>query len=367
MIVLLVLMAGCERATPPRGGDQPAPTAEAKGRDGTTPPVSSTSEGQGPKAATPTAPAPAKGDPARPVDLGPPPGRLVDIGGRKIHMICSGSGSPTVVLEAGASSFAIDWALVQAEVARTNRVCSYDRAGSGFSDPAPGGPGGTVIADLHAALQAAGEKPPYVMVGASLGGIYVRLYQAQYPDEVAGFVFVDPAHEDRLFVTFDGKPVPVASLSAEQRRSVVPRGPMRVPRRPPQAGAPFDRLPRELYDLRLKLDQRLINSVPDSVPYDDVVASAEQERAGLAKLKQISAAKPHVLGDRPLVVLTRGVDSSEGLREVHASLARLSTNSRHTVVAGSGHEVHLFQPGAVIEAIRDVLEAVRSKKPLPAR
>jgi pimeloyl-ACP methyl ester carboxylesterase len=304
---------------------------------------------------------------AQSVDLGPPPGRLVDIGGRKIHMICTGSGSPTVILEAGASSFAIDWTLVQAEVARTNRVCAYDRAGSGFSDPAPGGPGARVAADLHAALQAAGERPPYVMVGASLGGIYVRLYQAQYPDEVAGFVFVDPAHEDRLFVNFEGKPVTVASLTAEQRRSIIAPGPMRVPRRRPQTGAPFDRLPRELYELRVKLDQRLINSVPESLPFEAVVASAEQERAGLAKLKELSATKPRALGDRPLVVLTRGVDSSQGLRDVHASLARLSTNSRQTVVAGSGHEIHLFQPGAVTQAIRDVLDAIRSKKPLPAR
>jgi pimeloyl-ACP methyl ester carboxylesterase len=205
------------------------------------------------------------------------------------------------------------------------------------------------------------------MVGASLGGIYVRLYQAQYPDEVVGFVFVDPAHEDRLFLTFEGKPVTVASLTAEQRRSIVPRGPMKVPRRPPQTGAPFDRLPRELYELRIKLDRRLIASIPESVPYEDVVASAERERAGLAKLKELSAAKPRPLGDRPLVVLTRGVDSSQGLRDVHAGLARLSTNSRHTVVAGSGHEIHLFQPGAVIQAIQDVLEALRSKKPLPAR
>jgi pimeloyl-ACP methyl ester carboxylesterase len=305
--------------------------------------------------------------PPQSADLGPPPGRLVDIGGRKIHMVCTGTGSPTVVLEAGASAFAIDWALVQAEVARTNRVCSYDRAGSGFSDPAPSGPGGGVSADLHAALQAAGEKPPYVMVGASLGGIYVRLYQAQYTDDVAGFVFVDPAHEDRLFVMFEGKPVTIASLTAEQRRSVVPPGPVTVPRRAPQTGAPFDRLPRELYALRAELDRRLIASVPESVPHEAVVAGAERERAGLAKLKEMSVAKPHALGDRPLVVLTRGVDSSQGQRDVHASLARLSTNSRHTVVAGSGHEIHLFRPEVVIQAIRDVSESLRSKKPLPAR
>ena len=195
----------------------------------------------------------------------------------------------------------------------------------------------------------------------------MRLYQAQYPDEVVGLVFVDPAHEDRLFVMSEGKPVAIASLTAEQRRSIIPPGPMRVPRRRPQTGAPFDRLPRELYELRIKLDRRLIASVPESVPYGAVVASAEQERAGLAKLKAVSAAAPHPLGDRPLVVLTRGVDSSQGLRDVHTGLARLSTNSRHTVVAGSGHEIHLFQPGAVTQAIRDVLEALRSGKQLPAR
>jgi pimeloyl-ACP methyl ester carboxylesterase len=305
--------------------------------------------------------------PTQSVDLGSPPGRLVDIGGRKIHMVCTGSGTPTVILEAGASSFAIDWTLVQAEIARTNRVCSYDRAGSGFSDPATAGPGGGVTADLHAALQAAGERPPYVMVGASLGGIYVRLYEAQYPDEVVGLVFVDPAHEDRLFLMFEGKPVTIASLTAEQRRSIIPPGPMKVPRRRPQTGAPFDRLPRELYELRVKLDRQLIASIPASVPYEAVAASAEQERAGLAKLKEISAARPHALGDRPLVVLTRGVDSSQALKDVHAGLARLSTNSQYRVVAGSGHEIHLFQPRAVIQAIRDVLEAQRSKKPLPAR
>src|SRR5207249_11399598 len=134
------------------------------------------------------------------------------------------------------------WTLVQAELARTHRVCSYDRAGSGFSDPATGGRGGGVPADLHAALQAAGEKPPYVMVGASLGGIYVRLYQAQYPDEVVGLVLVDPAAEDRLFTMHGGKPALIASLTADQLRSTIPPGPATVPRRPPQTGTPFDRL-----------------------------------------------------------------------------------------------------------------------------
>jgi pimeloyl-ACP methyl ester carboxylesterase len=304
---------------------------------------------------------------AQSVDIGSPPGRLVDIGGRKIHLICKGSGSPTVILEAGASSFAIDWTLVQLEIARTNRVCSYDRPGMGWSDPTLGGARDNVTGNLHTALKVAQEKPPYIMVGASLGGIFVRLFEDQYPDEVVGMVLVDPASEDRLFLFFEGKAVDVASLTAEERRSIIPPGPMRVPRRSPQTGAPFDRLPRELYELRIKLDTRLIASVPESVPYEEVVATAERDRAQLAKLRERRMAQPHPLGERPLVVLTRGVESSPEPRGVHARLAGLSTNSRHTVVTDAGHEIHLFQPGAVIQAIRDVSEASRSKKKLPAR
>ncbi len=306
---------------------------------------------------------------AQSVEIGSPPGRLVDIGGRRLHLHCTGSGSPTVILEAGASAFAIDWALVQPEMARTNRVCSYDRARHGWSDP------GTsvqtparVVSDLHAALQATKEKPPYVMVGASMGGIYVRIYERRYPDEVVGMVLVDPSSEERLFTMYQGKAVTIASLTAEQYRSVIPGGPAKIPPRPPQTGAPFDRLPGELYKLRIELERRLIASDRSQpVPYEVVVESAEGERSALAELHEASRTQEHPLGKRPLVVLTRGMDSSDELKDVHSRLARISANSRHTVVANAGHEIHLFQPAAVIQAIRDVLEAIRSEKPLPPR
>src|SRR5687768_6609184 len=123
---------------------------------------------------------------AQTIDIGPAPGRRIDLGGRRLHVNCSGSGSPTVVLEAGASSFAIDWSLVQPEVAKTTRVCSYDRAGSGWSDARPDvETPPRVIQDLRSALTAAGEKPPYVMVGASRGSFFVRQFHATHPDEVA--------------------------------------------------------------------------------------------------------------------------------------------------------------------------------------
>jgi pimeloyl-ACP methyl ester carboxylesterase len=294
-------------------------------------------------------------------DIGPAPGTVVDVGGRKLHLLCRGEGSPTVVLEAGASAFAIDWTLVQQQVARTNRVCAYDRAGMGWSDPPTPGTPRSVSADLHELLRAAGERAPFVLVGASLGGLHVRSYAADYPDDVVGLVLVDPTSEDRLFTMIDGQAVLIGSLTADQMRATVPTQTIRVPRRPPQTGAPFDKLPAPLYELRVKLDTRLIASIPDSVTPLMIATSREEERVRLARLLAQRSSTPHPLGDRPLVVLSRGVDSDPEPRATHAALAKLSTNSRHTVVPGSGHEIHLFEPAAVVQAIADVVRSARTK------
>jgi pimeloyl-ACP methyl ester carboxylesterase len=299
--------------------------------------------------------------------LPPPPGRLVDVGGRKLHLLCTGSESPTVVFEAGASSFAIDFSLVQSELTRTIRVCSYDRIGQGWSDPS-GDKDPDTVTTLHALLQAAGEKPPYVLAGASRGGLHVRRFAARYPEEVAGLVLIDPTHEERLFTTFRGEDVTIASLTAEQLRSTfTPGPPVKIPRRAAQTGAPFDRLPPDLYKTRIALDERLIASYPDSVPFEVVVAGAENERAVLAGLRAERRANPHPLGERPLVVLSRGSDTSPERDASFAALAQISRNSRHTVVADAGHEIHLFKPGAVIQAVQDVVEAARHKTRLPPR
>lgn len=293
--------------------------------------------------------------------IGPPPGAMVDIGGRKLHLLCSGVGAPTIVLEAGASAFAIDFTLVQREVARTNRVCSYDRAGFGWSDPPAPSPKPSAAHDLHRLLQAAGERPPFVLVGASLGGMFVRVYQADYPAEVAGLVLIDPASEDRLFTYFGGQPVTIASLTAEQVASMLPRQSVRVPRRNPQTGAPFDLLPPHLYEIRQELDARLIASVPEWISPEMFGEAREEERARLSRLLQLRAGKQHPLGELPVVVLTRGLESNAGLVETHEGLARLSANSRQTSVTGAGHEIHLFAPDVVVRAIADVVEVVRGR------
>ena len=125
----------------------------------------------------------------------PPPGRLIDIGGRKLHWYCTGKGTPTVILIAGGGAFSIDWALVQPKVAVSTRICSYDRAGLGWSDPGPAED--TVeqtVSDLHALLHASGEHEPYVLVVASIAGIFIQAYQRVFPTDVAVLVFTNSSN-----------------------------------------------------------------------------------------------------------------------------------------------------------------------------
>jgi len=296
--------------------------------------------------------------------LPPAPGKLFDVGGgRRMHLLCTGQGSPTVVFEHGASAFAIDFALVQSELQKSHRVCSYDRTGSGWSDPLPTFTPSADTEDLHALLTAAKEPAPYVLVGASRGGLLIRQYLAAYPADVAGLVFVDSSTEDRLFGMVGGQAIAIAEMTPEQMRSTLPTQTVRIPRRPVQKGAPFNLLPAELYQQRLILDERLIAALPETLTPEQLGRYQEQERAMLAAL--LATRKTGTpFGDRPTVVLARGDDRNAEREEVEAKLAKLSTNSRFTVVVGSGHEIHLFQPRAVIAAVNDVLEAIARKRRL---
>lgn len=129
----------------------------------------------------------------------PPPGRLVSVGDYRLHLNCQGTGSPTVILETLAGGVSANWAWIQPELARTTRVCAYDRAGRGWSDPGvPAQDLWGTVSDLHTLLQNAGETGPYVLVGHSIGGLYVRAFAQQYPEETAGIVLIDSAHPEQL-------------------------------------------------------------------------------------------------------------------------------------------------------------------------
>ena len=124
-----------------------------------------------------------------------PPGSLIDVGGPKLHIACAGEGTPTVILEAALGASSVSWSLVQPEVARLTRVCSYDRAGFGWSGAGPlPRTGRRIASERHVLLERAGVAPLYLLVGHSFGGIVMRVFARDYRSEVAGIVFVDTAH-----------------------------------------------------------------------------------------------------------------------------------------------------------------------------
>jgi pimeloyl-ACP methyl ester carboxylesterase len=129
----------------------------------------------------------------------PPPGQLIDVGGYKMHIFCIGEGSPTVILDSANMGTVSNWAWIQPEVAKTTRVCAYDRADAGWSDlsPTPNDTRQNAEA-LHALLDRAGETGPFVLAGHSFGGLYVRMYAEMYPDDVVGMVFIEGTLPDGL-------------------------------------------------------------------------------------------------------------------------------------------------------------------------
>jgi pimeloyl-ACP methyl ester carboxylesterase len=285
----------------------------------------------------------------------PPPGRIVEIDGRRSHIHCTGSGSPTVLLESGLDDRGSwSWARIRDELSQFSRVCAYDRAGLLWSEPREEPRDAERIAhELHAILAAAPESPPYVMVGHSLGGLLVRVYDVRYPGEAAGFVFVDASHpeQDRRF------PAEVRHL-IERRKSEPDRRWLFRFLAPYRYFAPERPTPRTAYWWR---------SFPEGVLAESRSIDAMSEQAG----------RTGSLGNRPVVVLTAGVtlkmpdlsdDGNAAMRriwlELHGELAGLSTNSDHHIVDGAGHYIHQDRPEAVVAAIRDVVTAVRAGGPV---
>jgi L-ascorbate metabolism protein UlaG (beta-lactamase superfamily)/pimeloyl-ACP methyl ester carboxylesterase len=289
------------------------------------------------------------------------PGKLVNLGGRHIHLNCTGSGAPTVLLDAGMMGFALDWSLVQSTVERTNRVCSYDAPGRGWSDPHPHPDAvSAATTDFHTALSAAGENAPYVFVGVGTGAIDARVFHQRFPNEVRGFVFVNGDHEDLAIVPIAGKPTPLWSISAEQLKAALaqmrpPPGAAAPPPPPPLTDAPYDKLPKDVLTTRVTFQMRFFR-VPRLGPDEDD-ASMESDRATFAALHP-SGASGQPLRDLPLVVMKGALGGLPPAFVSDDKLVALSTNATKRVIARSGPEVHLYDPAAVALAIQDVAEAV---------
>ncbi len=266
----------------------------------------------------------------------PAPGQLVDVGGHRLHLSCTGSGSPTVVLEPGAGMTSSDLGSITPAVAGETRVCVYDRAGRGWSEPADTPQDGAQIAtDLHTLLHRGQVPGPYVLAGHSFGGLYALSFAARYPEEVAGMVLVDST----------------APAPAGERREA-----------PPGEGGTSDLTGRAA----------ALVSASARLGLGGLVGTASHVRSTLDEYAQASssmqdAASLRDFADKPLVVLTAGTGLDAAWSADQDALAALSTTSVHRVVEDASHAGLITDEegaAATTRAILDVVTSVRTARPL---
>lgn len=285
----------------------------------------------------------------------PEPGRLVDVGGHRLKINCTGSGDPTVILESGIGDVLPEWKQVQIRISSFARVCSYDRAGYGESDAGPMPRTSLQIArELHVLLQNAGERPPYILVGHSFGGYNVRVFNGEFPSEVAGMVLADSPQEDQ----YELLPVAWRQLGAD----LLSRWQSQAAWLPPQIALGIARL---RYHRLLGSDGYLILQSKylkaRSSELEQIRTSAEQTRAS------------GKLGNKPLVVLT-AVKQDETLRAalspedfarfqelwvktLQPRLAKLSTRGKQIILSDMDHDIPTHGPEAIVNAVRDTYNA----------
>ncbi len=279
------------------------------------------------------------------------PGKRVEVDGHKMHINCTGDGSPAVILDSGLGDTYLSWRKVQPEIAKFTRVCSYDRAGLGYSETSFGERTSKVIAEqLHDLLQASSLAPPYILAGHSMGGYDVRMYASLYPADVAGMVLVDASHPDQE-----------------------------------------NRMPPEIKNMQGSWEreaQFLEFSMPFGIPRliglcenDPALRAAEcnwhTAHEGLAEMKAFreSAAQTAAtgsLGNMPLVVLSHDPEkpSSElppdlaqpmnnAWEKMQEELARLSSRGTQVIAKNSSHYIQLDRPDVVVDSVRSVVEQAR--------
>jgi pimeloyl-ACP methyl ester carboxylesterase len=280
------------------------------------------------------------------------PGRLVDVGGYKLHINCTGTGGPTVVLVAGLGEPSTAMGLIAADVAATTRVCVYDRAGRGWSESASGPQDGVQIAtDLFTLLERAGEQGPYVLAGHSAGGIYVLNFAQLFPEQVAGMVLLDSMHPEQ-YTKIDSWPAfyeiyrRVSAVLPSLSRFGVGRAIYQTAYGdlPPLArdeGRAFLATPRHSRSVRDEFSEL---------------------RTAMAQAKSLTD-----LGGRPLVVVTALRGAEDGWSAAQDELAALSANVAHRVLGDATHAALVDNEALASQssqAIRDVVNSVRTGTPV---
>jgi pimeloyl-ACP methyl ester carboxylesterase len=291
----------------------------------------------------------------------PPPGNLYSVNRRLMRLQCMGQGSPTIVLDAGGGNDGLTWAGIQPKLALHTQVCSYDRAGMGWSDPGPSPRDADhVAAELHGLLASAHIQTPVVLMGHSMGGLFIRAYARHYPVEVAGLVFEDSS-------------TPLQNRQPAYRAFDEPRKGTRfdhlfdevtlilgVPRLLGACSGEFDRVKG--------INQRVFYEDRCHEPFQAI--NAEGEAFDLSGQETVNTGP---FGDVPILVLSHDMtmDASHGLPQSlideseanQNAFLRLSTHSRRVIVKDSGHFVHIDRPDVVEREVADLLDRIRGNKP----
>ncbi len=287
----------------------------------------------------------------------PSPGQLVDVGGYRLHIHCLGKGTPTVVTENGLGGSSPDWSLVQPAVSHITRICTYDRAGAGWSESGPGPRTSRQIsAELHTLLTNAGLPGPYVLVGHSVGGMHVQVYADQYPADVAGLVLVDPTPAQAI-----------NRFSSRQRQAILPDSrQIRLLQMMQFFGL--------LRVLSLSDDPAMVSLPPATRA--QIRAHRLQSGAMTAILAEVDSletsirqtAKAALLpADRPLFIVwhdipAEPVELEPPARASMEELIQQSGNGKFVVAEHSGHTITFERPDVVIDAIGRVVDAVRTSR-----
>jgi pimeloyl-ACP methyl ester carboxylesterase len=297
----------------------------------------------------------------------PPAGQMIDLDGYRLHLLVKGDGGPTVVLDAGAGEFSLMWHTVQREISKQVSVVAYDRAGLGWSDLSPHPRTNfLMVEELRSLLKKAKIPGPYVLVGASLGGLNMKVYAFRYPQEVAGLVLVDAAHEEQyqpqqLQEALRKMKGMMAVMSAVQKTIAFSGLSALFPRLTPMGlpgSIPADI--RQAYRAVRAFDRRnIVSSLTEIKLVEDSHAMIRAERIDS-------------LGDIPLIVVQHGKRQAQmmpGLDEImeetnrrlQAVTANLSKNGTLIVAENSGHDVVGDEPDLVIDAICSILRIVRER------
>jgi len=272
----------------------------------------------------------------------PPPGKMVDLGGYRVHLNCTGQGSPAVMIVGG---FSFDWSLVQPEVAAFTRVCTYDLSGTAWSDPGPGRGCPAWVHEVYGLFAHTEAEEPYVLVGLSAEAVVARLVASEHPDEVAGIVMVDHAFLPGAAGATPARVQAESAASGDSPPSLIFQTPV-VFSHEDEPG--FKNLPKAAQ----LLDQWASSRNPD-------LPTAETTGHCIEAAETAARGKAHPLGNLPLVVVSTANDSA-GYSELQSHLLSLSSDTVQRVATRSFHSVEISEPGVVIGAIREVVDAVRN-------